>query len=76
MRLLQTQESVNPYQSILAPTNNVAAEVPCKAVLMNSAKTVTCTFADGTSASLSLGKGIHKLALTTVSSNTDLFFLY
>ena len=77
MRLLQTQESVNPYQSVIAPGDNKVAH-PCRAIYVDIAidTAITCTFADGTEVNLKFAIGIYNLSLTKVSLDAGLHFLY
>ena len=76
-RLLQTQESVNPYQSVLAPGDDTEVHT-CRAIYVDTAinTAITCTFADGTTADLKFAIGVNELALKKVSADAGLFFLY
>ena len=78
MRLLQTQESVNPYQSVLAPTD--ATEHPVtRAVYNNSASAVPYdfTFADGTTANIKMSaRGLLHIAVKKVTTAGVILFLY
>ena len=86
MRLLQTQESVNPYQRITAAsttgtTTNSAGDtvdlVPTRAVLVTSDLSgITFTFADGSSEAINCPAGVHQFAVTKVSNASNVFFLY
>ena len=80
-RLLQTQESVNPYQSIAAAQTDSTASTYtgisrglwCQA----DATDVAVTFADGTSATMSFtAKNYYPLAIKEVDDAAGLFFLY
>jgi hypothetical protein len=76
-RLLQTQESVSPYQSVLAPGDDTEVHT-CRAIYVDTeiSNAITCTFADGTTADLEFAVGIYQLALKKVSLDAGLVFLY
>ena len=77
MRLLQTQESVNPYQSVLAPTSGTEHSIT-RAVYNNGvAAAFDVTFADGTTATIAMAtKTLLPLAVKKVVSAGSLLFLY
>jgi len=82
MRLLQTQESVNPYQDALVPANYDLADIDgttypaTRGIAVGGLITFTATFASGATAQLKLSKGIYNLSLTAVDNNADIVFLY
>ena len=77
-RLLQTQESVNPYQSVLVPGNGTEHPVS-RAIYNNDAAAADfeITFADGTSDTVKiLGLTAVPFAVKKVTTAGNLLFLY
>ena len=72
MRLLQTQESVNPYTKVVVPVNGTAFDV-CRGFYVSAAVgATTLTFSDGSSAAFSaLTTGIYNFAITKISAGSS-----
>ena len=82
-RLLQTQESVNPYQSVAVPADGTETSIS-RGILIKTALSVvhTVTLADGTSVALpaSMPVGVYSLAVKKVDlasgTQMDIALLY
>jgi hypothetical protein len=74
MRLLQTQESVNPYVGVKSFSNDVEFEFPTRAIWVITAissSSTALTFADGTILTMTdIPVGIYKIAVKKISANT------
>ena len=75
MRLLQTQESVNPYQSVKA-CNGTDSFDTTRAVFCKNGGNFTLTFHDDTTGVFALTTGVvYKFAVKN-SNSADLLLLY
>lgn len=72
MRLLQTQESVNPYQSTASYTNDTEFATTRAIWVIDAVTSSTVlTFSDGTTLTIgAIPVGIYKIAVKKISLNT------
>jgi|19_taG_2_1085344.scaffolds.fasta_scaffold26636_2 hypothetical protein len=75
MRLLQTQESVNPYMRVVTPVSGTEYDVSRAIIVTNAiANATTLTFSDGTEVILPIDfpEGVYSFGIKEVTASTTM----